>query len=96
MQEVLQDIQQQVLEERLEEQLAAMRVPMNVPLDHNLFQLFLEALNPGINANELNDDDLAAYQEQLNEMVLNGDVPLGREEEEEQWEEDWDSDLRVC
>lgn len=67
-----------------------MRVPNNVPADHNMLRLFLEALNPNMNAAELNDDDVAALQEQMNEMLDAGIV--NGEEGEGEWQEDWNSD----
>ena len=90
MNEIMGDLRQQQLEQQLENQLAGMRVPNNVPADHNMLRLFLEALNPNMNAVELNDDDVAALQEQMNEMLDAG--IMNREEGEEEWQEDWNSD----
>ena len=84
MNEVLGDLHQR----QLDDQLNAMMVENNVPVDHNLFQLFFEALNPAMNANELNDDDVAALQEQMNE-ILNAQPEAPQEEV---WQEDWNSD----
>lgn len=53
MNEIMGDLRQQQLEQQLENQLAGMRVPNNVPADHNMLRLFLEALNPNMNAAEL-------------------------------------------
>ncbi len=90
MNEIMGDLRQQQLEQQLENQLAGMRVPNNVPADHNMLRLFLEALNPNMNAAELNDDDVAALQEQMNEMLDAGIV--NGEEGEGEWQEDWNSD----
>ena len=75
-------------------QLEGMRVPNNIPADHNLLQLFLEALNPNMNAAELNDDDIAALQEQINEIMETGGGAniIGDEDDEGEWQQDWDSD----
>ena len=75
-------------------QLEGMRVPNNIPADHNLLQLFLEALNPNMNAAELNDDDIAALQEQINEIMETGGGAniVGDEDGEGEWQQDWDSD----
>ena len=43
-----------------------------------------------MNAAELNDDDVAALQEQMNEMLDAGIV--NGEEGEGEWQEDWNSD----
>lgn len=77
---------------QLENQLAGMRVPNNIPADHNLLRLFLEALNPNMNAAELNDDDVAALQEQMNELLEAGVLPQQQQEGEEEWQQDWNSD----
>ena len=60
MNEVVADAQRHQMEAQLQEQLEGMRVDHNVPVDHDLFRLFFEALNPNMNVNELNDDDVAA------------------------------------
>ena len=97
----LRDIIDDIPQRQMEERLNAMMVENNVPADHNLFRLFFEALNPEMNANELNDDDVAALQEQVFEM-MNAQAAVGGgagEEEEEVWQEDWNSDeeqYRVC
>lgn len=96
----LRDIIDDLPQRQMEEQLNAMMVENNVPADHNLFRLFFEALNPNMNANELNDDDVAALQEQVLEMMnaQNGGMmqqqqqQAGGEEEAEVWQEDWNSD----
>lgn len=90
----LVDIFNDLPQRQMEQQLNAMMVENNVPADHNLLRLFFEALNPEMNANELNDDDVAALQEQMLEM-LNAPHPgglQGGEEEEEVWQQDWNSD----
>lgn len=91
MNDIVGGFQQRQLEEQLENQLAGMRVPNNIPADHNLLRLFIEALNPNMNAAELNDDDVAALQEQMNELLEAGVLPQQQQEQEE-WEQDWNSD----
>ena len=91
MNDIVGGFQQRQLEEQLENQLAGMRVPNNIPADHNLLRLFIEALNPNMNAAELNDDDVAALQEQMNELLEAGVLPQQQQEQEE-WEQDWHSD----
>ena len=91
MNDIVGGFQRRQLEEQLENQLAGMRVPNNIPADHNLLRLFLEALNPNMNAAELNDDDVAALQEQMNELLEAGVLPQQQGEEEE-WQQDWNSD----
>ena len=93
----LRDIIDDLPQRQMEERLNAMMVENNVPADHNLLRLFFEALNPEMNANELNDDDVAALQEQVLEMMnaQNGGMMQqqpGGEEEAEVWQEDWNSD----
>ena len=91
----LRDIIDDLPQRQMEEQLNAMMVENNVPADHNLLRLFFEALNPEMNANELNDDDVAALQEQVLEMMNaqnGGMMQPGGEEEAEVWQEDWNSD----
>lgn len=93
----LRDIIDDLPQRQMEERLNAMMVENNVPADHNLLRLFFEALNPEMNANELNDDDVAALQEQVLEMMnaQNGGMlqqQPGGEEEAEVWQEDWNSD----
>ena len=92
MNDIVGGFQRRQLEEQLENQLAGMRVPNNIPADHNLLRLFLEALNPNMNAAELNDDDVAALQEQMNEMLEAGVLPQQQQEGEEEWQQDWNSD----
>ena len=92
MNDIVGGFQRRQLEEQLENQLAGMRVPNNIPADHNLLRLFLEALNPNMNAAELNDDDVAALQEQMNELLEAGVLPQQQQEGEEEWQQDWDSD----
>ena len=91
MNDIVGGFQQRQLEEQLENQLAGMRVPNNIPADHNLLRLFIEALNPNMNAAELNDDDVAALQEQMNELLEARVLPQQQQEQEE-WEQDWNSD----
>lgn len=91
MNDIVGGFQRRQLEEQLENQLAGMRVPNNIPADHNLLRLFLEALNPNMNAAELNDDDVAALQEQMNELLEAGVLPQQQQEGEE-WQQDWNSD----
>jgi hypothetical protein len=92
MNDIVGGFQRRQLEEQLENQLAGMRVPNNIPADHNLLRLFLEALNPNMNAAELNDDDVAALQEQMNELLEAGVLPQQQQEGEEEWQQDWNSD----
>ena len=92
MNDIVGGFQRRQLEEQLETQLAGMRVPHNIPADHNLLRLFLEALNPNMNAAELNDDDVAALQEQMNELLEAGVLPQQQQEGEEEWQQDWNSD----
>ena len=92
MNDIVGGFQRRQLEEQLENQLAGMRVPNNIPADHNLLRLFLEALNPNMNAAELNDDDVAALQEQMNELLEAGVLPQQQQEGEEEWQQDWKSD----
>ena len=92
MNDIVGGFQRRQLEEELENQLAGMRVPNNIPADHNLLRLFLEALNPNMNAAELNDDDVAALQEQMNELLEAGVLPQQQQEGEEEWQQDWNSD----
>lgn len=92
MNDIMGGFQRRQLEEQLENQLAGMRVPNNIPADHNLLRLFLEALNPNMNAAELNDDDVAALQEQMNELLEAGVLPQQQQEGEEEWQQDWNSD----
>ena len=92
MNDIVGGFQRRQLEEQLENQLAGMRVPNNIPADHNLLRLFLEALNPNMNAAELNDDDVAALQEQMNELLEAGVLPQQQQEGEEEWKQDWNSD----
>ena len=92
MNDIVGGFQRRHLEEQLENQLAGMRVPNNIPADHNLLRLFLEALNPNMNAAELNDDDVAALQEQMNELLEAGVLPQQQQEGEEEWQQDWNSD----
>ena len=92
MNDIVGGFQRRQLEEQLENQLAGMRVPNNIPADHNLLRLFLEALNPNMNAAELNDDDVAALQEQINELLEAGVLPQQQQEGEEEWQQDWNSD----
>ena len=92
MNDIVGGFQRRQLEEQLENQLAGMRVPNNIPADHYLLRLFLEALNPNMNAAELNDDDVAALQEQMNELLEAGVLPQQQQEGEEEWQQDWNSD----
>lgn len=92
MNDIVGGFQRRQLEEQLENQLAGMRVPNNIPADHNLLRLFLEALNPNMNAAELNDDDVAALQEQMNELLEADVLPQQQQEGEEEWQQDWNSD----
>ena len=92
MNDIVGGFQQRQLEEQLENQLAGMRIPNNIPADHNLLRLFIEALNPNMNAAELNDDDVAALQEQMNELLEAGVLPQQQQEGEEEWQQDWNSD----
>ena len=92
MNDIVGGFQRRQLEEQLENQLAGMRVPNNIPADHNLLRLFLEALNPNMNAAELNDDDVAVLQEQMNELLEAGVLPQQQQEGEEEWQQDWNSD----
>ena len=92
MNDIVGGFQRRQLEEQLENQLAGMRVPNNIPADHNLLRLFLEALNPNMNAADLNDDDVAALQEQMNELLEAGVLPQQQQEGEEEWQQDWNSD----
>ena len=92
MNDIVGGCQRRQLEEQLENQLAGMRVPNNIPADHNLLRLFLEALNPNMNAAELNDDDMAALQEQMNELLEAGVLPQQQQEGEEEWQQDLNSD----
>ena len=92
MNDIVGGFQRRQLEEQLENQLAGMRVPNNIPADHNLLRLFLEALNPNMDAAELNDDDVAALQEQMNELLEAGVLPQQQQEGEEEWQQDWNSD----
>ena len=92
MNDIVGGFQRRQLEEQLENQLAGMRVPNNIPADHNLLRLFLEALNPNMNAAELNDDDVAALQEQMNELLEAGVLPQQQQEGEEEWQQDWNTD----
>ena len=78
------------MEEQVAQELEQRRVLNNIPVDHNLLRLFLETFNPEMNANELNDDDIAAIQEQYMEMLHMQNQNQGNGEEE--WEQDWDSD----
>lgn len=78
------------MEEQVAQELEQRRVLNNIPVDHNLLRLFLETFNPEMNANELNDDDIAAIQEQYMEMLHMQHQNQGNGEEE--WEQDWDSD----
>ena len=88
--DIVAGAQRQQLEAQLEEQLNGLRVNHNVPVDHDLFRLFFEALNPNMNVNELNDDDVAALQEQMNEILDGGHLP--DQEGEGEWQQDWNSD----
>ena len=88
--DIVAGAQRQQLEAQLEEQLNGLRVNHNVPVDHALFRLFFEALNPNMNVNELNDDDVAALQEQMNEILDGGHLP--DQEGEGEWQQDWNSD----
>ena len=92
MNDIVGGFQRRQLEEQLENQLAGMRVHNTIPADHNLLRLFLEALNPNMNAAELNDDDVAALQEQMNELLEAGVLPQQQQEGEEEWQQDWNSD----
>ena len=92
MNEILGDLRQRQLEEQMANQLEGMRIPNNIPADHNLLQLFLEALNPNMNAAELNDDDIAALQEQINEIMETGGGANIVDDDEGEWQQDWDSD----
>lgn len=94
MNEILGDLRQRQLEEQMANQLEGMRVPNNIPVDHNLLQLFFEALNPNMNAAELNDDDIAAMQEQIDEILMAGGGAniVENEDDEGEWQQDWDSD----
>ena len=92
MNDIVGGFQRRQLEEQLENQLAGMRVPNNIPADHNLLRLFLEALNNNMNAAELNDYDVAALQEQMNELLEAGVLPQQQQEGEEEWQQDWNSD----
>ena len=98
MNEVVADAQRHQMEAQLQEQLEGMRVDHNVPVDHDLFRLFFEALNPNMNVNELNDDDVAALQEQMNEILEGNVLVHPNENEEGEWQQDWNSDeeYRVC
>lgn len=90
MDDIVAGAQRQQLEAQLEAQLNGLRVNHNVPVDHDLFRLFFEALNPNMNVNELNDDDVAALQEQMNEILDGGN--LEGQEGGDEWQEDWNSD----
>ena len=91
MNDIVGDFQRRQLEEQMDNQLAGMRIPNNIPADHNLLRLFIEALNPNMNAAELNDDDVAALQEQVNELLEAGALPQQPDAEDE-WQQDWNSD----
>ena len=83
-----------MVEEQVAQELEQRLVLNNIPVDHNLLRLFLETFNPEMNANELNDDDIAAIQEQYMEMLHM--QRANQRNEEEEWEQDWDSDWCVC
>ena len=92
MNDIVGGFQRRQLEEQLENQLAGMRVPNHIPADHKLIRLFLESLNRNMIASELNDDDVAALQEQMNELLEAGVLPQQQQEGEEEWQQDWNSD----
>ena len=57
-------------------------------------------MNPEMNANEMNDDDVAAMNEQLAEFLQQGirfQQPNNEDEDvdEDGWQQDWDSDSFV-
>ena len=88
--DLLENAHEHVMEEQIANELDARRIFNNIPADHNLLQLFLETFNPEMNANELNDDDIAAIQEQYNEILMMQQGQVQNEEEE--WQQDWISD----
>lgn len=88
--DILRHVRVNQMEERIQEMMNAQRVDNNIPVEHNLLRLFLETINPEMNANELNDDDVAALYEQYEE-ILQQQMNVGNEDEGE-WQQDWDSD----
>lgn len=89
------------MENMIHRQVDERRVNNNIPMDHNWIQMFFEAMNPEMNANEVNDDDVAAINEQMMEFLQNGNIQLGGNNEngdvdEDGWQQDWDSDYSVC
>lgn len=88
--DILRHVHVNQMEERIGEMMNAQRVDNNIPVDHNWLRLFLETINPEINANELNDDDVAALYEQYEE-ILQQQMNMGDDGEGE-WQQDWDSD----
>ena len=94
------DMDEVVLNDMVHGQVDQEHVENNIPMDHNLLQLFLEAMNPEMNANEMNDDDVAAMNEQLAEFLQQGlqfQQPNNDNEDEDEdgWQQDWDSDSFV-
>lgn len=94
------DLDDVVLNDMVHRQVDQEHVENNIPMDHNLLQLFLEAMNPEMNANEMNDDDVAAMNEQLAEFLQQGirfQQPNNEDEDvdEDGWQQDWDSDSFV-
>lgn len=80
-----------MMEEQIDQEINQRRVQNNIPADHNLLRLFLETFNPEMNANELNDDDVAAIYEQYEEILrMQQQQQNGNDEGE--WQQDWDSD----
>lgn len=78
------------MQDQIMQELEGRRIQNNIPADHNWLQLFLETLNPELNANELNDDEVAAIQEQYAELLMMQQQHDGDDEGE--WQQDWDSD----